>query len=719
MINKKIKSIFMVLIVLLNMISPSTVVAAWNKSEIDNGIYVIESSVGRGKVLDICEAKKEDGANLQIWEASENLGNSLNQLFYIDRNEDGSYSILSLHASKFLGVKEEENKEVKQYNPSFRDNCKWEISAKNNDEYELKLKSSGLSLDVCEGKNQNGTRLHLWESNNTEAQRFRLHKLDIEDATSNEIHEMIDVRRNQSKLEEIQLEGGIEKVTKYMVSHFEKLKTVYISTEVSEIEEGAFSDCKSIEAVWCEPKMLKGFDKSGIKTIWVSDGVKTLEKKDFQGLENIENIILPESIEKIEEGTFENFKNIRELYCDSKWFKYFNKAKVEDLEKLKSEIIKNKEAENQKDIQYQIECYKEKIKILKDRLSQLGVKSDEITTKNNGKLSDTELLKKLKDETENLTEKYINKCLEIDRKSYEQLIENSVKTIRKNNDYKTEELSFGEKENSESQTTIEEIVKLDENNKKYAKYAGEILQNLEKGIESNNRFRRKSLDSISKEISSIFKKIKDTYGITPYPVQVMTVLRLSDEILNGKNTIAEVKTGEGKSFIIAVLALVLSKYGHKVDVVTSTEELARRDNENQKKYYELFGVKSGVLKKESEESNHAQNEFNLEVLEREIVYSTNSNFEFLHLGSIFKKEPDRKRKYDVVIVDEVDNMLLDQSSMPAIISEMITIKNRNKIFEDIYNSRQEEESEIINGIKKYFEKKEIPLETIEELILAA
>ena len=92
MINKKIKSIFMVMIVLLNMISPSTVVAAWHKSEIDNGIYVIESSVGRGKVLDICEAKKEDGANLQIWEASENLGNSLNQLFYIDRNEDGSYS---------------------------------------------------------------------------------------------------------------------------------------------------------------------------------------------------------------------------------------------------------------------------------------------------------------------------------------------------------------------------------------------------------------------------------------------------------------------------------------------------------------------------------------------------------------------------------------------------------------------------------------------------
>ena len=101
--------------------------------------------------------------------------------------------------------------------------------------------------------------------------------------------------------------------------------------------------------------------------------------------------------------------------------------------------------------------------------------------------------------------------------------------------------------------------------------------------------------------------------MTPYPVQVMTVLRLSDEILNSKNTIAEVKTGEGKSFVIAVLALVLSKYGHKVDVVTSTEELAKRDNENQRKYYELFGIRSGVLERESKEIKYAKNEFNLEL----------------------------------------------------------------------------------------------------------
>ena len=55
------------------------------------------------------------------------------------------------------------------------------------------------------------------------------------------------------------------------------------------------------------------------------------------------------------------------------------------------------------------------------------------------------------------------------------------------------------------------------------------------------------------------------------------------DILNGKNangsksrgSIGEVKTGEGKSFIIAILAILLVKvYKRKIDVVTSNIELA-------------------------------------------------------------------------------------------------------------------------------------------------
>ena len=175
------------LIMLVNIIGEGAVFAAQNKCDgnkktVDNGIYVIESLVGEGKVLDICGAEKTDGAKLHTWDKSKDLNNSLNQVFYIDKNEDGSYAIMACHSGMFLGVKDQE-RNVKQFNTSLKENYKWEINLKNDDEYELKLKSNKLSLDVSGGKSQNGTKLHLWESNNTNAQRFRLHKIGIKDTS--------------------------------------------------------------------------------------------------------------------------------------------------------------------------------------------------------------------------------------------------------------------------------------------------------------------------------------------------------------------------------------------------------------------------------------------------------------------------------------------------------------------------------------------------------
>ena len=43
------------------------------------------------------------------------------------------------------------------------------------------------------------------------------------------------------------------------------------------------------------------------------------------------------------------------------------------------------------------------------------------------------------------------------------------------------------------------------------------------------------------------------------------------------------------------------------------------------------------------------------------------HYQFLYLYSFGKKEPIRKRKYDIVNIDEVDNMLIEQMSSPAII----------------------------------------------------
>ena len=77
--------------------------------------------------------------------------------------------------------------------------------------------------------------------------------------------------------------------------------------------------------------------------------------------------------------------------------------------------------------------------------------------------------------------------------------------------------------------------------------------------------------------------------------QLITIIKICDEILNGKGAIEQVKTGEGKSFIISVIAIVLALHNKLIDVVTLNLELAIRDEKDQRDYYKLFNIQSGVL----------------------------------------------------------------------------------------------------------------------------
>ncbi|MCL2311672.1 MAG: hypothetical protein FWC41_04160, partial [Firmicutes bacterium] len=261
----------------------------------------------------------------------------------------------------------------------------------------------------------------------------------------------------------------------------------------------------------------------------------------------------------------------------------------------------------------------------------------------------------------------------------------------------------------EKTMTIEELVRLDGTNSKYAKYVRNILSNINKENFSVTSGDSKDLGNISNKLSEIFHKIKSHDGRIPYPVQVLTVLRLADEILNNhsnKGTVAEVKAGEGKTFIIATLSIVLAQFGHKIDIVTSTTELAKIGQEEQEKYYRLFNVSSGVLDKKNKDSNVAaasdSTDFNTEVFENQIVYSTNFNLQFVELYGIFSKKPFRTRKYDVVIVDEVDNMILDQAMNPAIIAMPFKIKEAKEILKFVYNNWRLPYTQLVDKFKKSF-----------------
>ena len=68
----------------------------------------------------------------------------------------------------------------------------------------------------------------------------------------------------------------------------------------------------------------------------------------------------------------------------------------------------------------------------------------------------------------------------------------------------------------------------------------------------------------------------------------MAILRLAHSALirNVKGSIGEIKTGEGKSFIVSTLAILLCLYGKKVDIITSNIELASRDQKNHEETFD-------------------------------------------------------------------------------------------------------------------------------------
>ena len=272
-------------------------------------------------------------------------------------------------------------------------------------------------------------------------------------------------------------------------------------------------------------------------------------------------------------------------------------------------------------------------------------------------------------------------------------------------------------------TSIKDLEIFDPINKKYSNYIKEIIKTCESKIMKNLLNTKNSLEGISKRIGEICQKIRINSKIKfiPHTVQILSILRLADSIINKEGTkkgaIAEIKTGEGKSYIISIIAILLVKYyKRRIDIVTSTVELERRDNEEQSDFYNLFNIKSGVLFSLNEiefmqikipnmkNDFNTESKYNIEVFENEIVYSTNYNFEFVYLLSLFRKKILRKRPYDLVIVDEVDNMFIDQSSSPAIIAKEFPISFKKDIFEIVFILQNQSIQDIKKVLIYYFPK---------------
>ncbi len=146
--------------------------------------------------------------------------------------------------------------------------------------------------------------------------------------------------------------------------------------------------------------------------------------------------------------------------------------------------------------------------------------------------------------------------------------------------------------------------------------------------------------------------------------QRMFDVQMMGGIVLHEGDIAEMKTGEGKTFV-ASLALYLNALpGTGVHLVTVNDYLAKRDAEWNRPVYERLGMTVGAIQNMMPFSQRKQE------YEADITYGTNSEFGFDYLRDNMAVSKDQlvQRSHDFAIVDEVDSILIDEARTPLIIS---------------------------------------------------
>jgi preprotein translocase subunit SecA len=158
--------------------------------------------------------------------------------------------------------------------------------------------------------------------------------------------------------------------------------------------------------------------------------------------------------------------------------------------------------------------------------------------------------------------------------------------------------------------------------------------------------------------AAVREAFKRVIGVRLFDVQVMGGIVLHE------GDIAEMKTGEGKTFVAAQPLYLNSLAGHNVHLVTVNDYLARRDAEWVGPVYEKLGIRAGNIE------NMMPQQARHEAYAADITYGTNSEFGFDYLrdNMAVRLEDTVQRGHNYAIVDEVDSILIDEARTPLIIS---------------------------------------------------
>ncbi|MDR3079025.1 MAG: preprotein translocase subunit SecA [Rickettsiales bacterium] len=169
----------------------------------------------------------------------------------------------------------------------------------------------------------------------------------------------------------------------------------------------------------------------------------------------------------------------------------------------------------------------------------------------------------------------------------------------------------------------------------------------------------RSLDDMLPEVFAVAREVGiRTLDLRAFDVQLMGAIVLH------QGRIAEMKTGEGKTFVAVFSAYLNALEGKGVHIVTVNDYLAKRDSEWMGRVYSFLGMRVGCVLQHMTDSKRR------EAYGCDITYGTNSEFGFDYLRDNMKVERDElsQRDFNFAIVDEVDSILIDEARTPLIIS---------------------------------------------------
>ena len=141
-------------------------------------------------------------------------------------------------------------------------------------------------------------------------------------------------------------------------------------------------------------------------------------------------------------------------------------------------------------------------------------------------------------------------------------------------------------------------------------------------------------------------------------------VQLLGGIILHQGRIAEMKTGEGKTYVAALPAYLNALTGEGVHIVTVNDYLARYGSEIVGKIYNFLGLSVGLI------VHGLTNKERQDAYKADITYGTNNEmgFDYLRDNMVIYKEQMVQRGHVFAIVDEVDSILIDEARTPLIIS---------------------------------------------------